>query len=251
MGGASLQPAAFDPASAPRKLNLGCGYDYREGFLNVDLHATHAPDVVSDVRRLGWLPANHFTEVIAHDVLEHLPRSQTGEVLDHWNRIIAPGGTLSLRVPDVLAVADLLRKRENATFEKQKKLIHDLFGTQSYTGDFHLTSFTELLLRQYLAASGFEVKRMEPFMDWLLEVQAVKVAHRAGPEVIDFRMLVDGTGTHEEFLQRCYREILGRDPDPQGQAAFMAYLSGGGLRDSVIAMMSESDEYRQRRRDAP
>jgi len=247
MPGAAVQPSAFDAATAPRKLNLGCGFDYREGFVNVDLHAWHHPDVVCDVRRLGWLPSKHFTEVVAHDVLEHLPRVHTGEVLDHWNRCMAPRATLSLRVPNVLAVADLLRRRENASFEKQKELIQFLFGTQSYSGDFHLTSFTDRLLRQYLEASGFEVRRMVPFMDWMLEVSAVKVAHREGREVFDFAELLEAGGSNDEFIERCYREILGREADPQGKAAFQAYLAGGNARDSVIAMLCNSEEYARRR----
>jgi len=34
------------------KLNLGCGYDYREGWLNVDLHDWHPADLFCDVT---WL----------------------------------------------------------------------------------------------------------------------------------------------------------------------------------------------------
>ena len=248
MAGASILPAAFDAARAPRKLNLGCGWDYREGFVNIDLHAWHKPDVISDVRRLAWLPAGHFDEVIAHDVLEHLPRDQTGPVLDHWNRVMEPKGTISIRVPNVLAIADLLRRRENAGFERQKELMHFLFGTQAYSGDFHLTSFTEALLEQYLGASGFKVKRMAPFMEWMLEVSAQKVDHRDGAEVSDFRELLDGQGDDEAFVRRCYREILGRDADPQGFASFAAYLSGGGARQGVVQMMVNSEEHAERRR---
>ena len=31
----------FDPAAWPRKLNLGCGFDRRQGYVNVDLHDFH------------------------------------------------------------------------------------------------------------------------------------------------------------------------------------------------------------------
>jgi hypothetical protein len=49
-------PPATPTASAlpdplPRKLNLGCGWDKRDGYLNVDLHGSHDPDLVADVRQ--------------------------------------------------------------------------------------------------------------------------------------------------------------------------------------------------------
>ena len=65
----------FDPAAHPARLNLGCGYDRREGFLNVDLHAFHDPDLVGDVRSLPALPSGRYTEIVAQDVLEHLERA--------------------------------------------------------------------------------------------------------------------------------------------------------------------------------
>src|SRR5436853_7490297 len=92
----------FDARSAPRRLNLGCGWDHRAGYVNVDFHAYHKPDLVADVRKLGFLPAGHYDEIVAQDVLEHLPRRQTLAVLRHWNRLLRKGGTLELRVPNVV-----------------------------------------------------------------------------------------------------------------------------------------------------
>ncbi len=59
--------------SAPDRLNLGCGWDLREGYLNVDVHDFHKPDLVADVTKLDMLPSGRYREIIAQDVLEHLP----------------------------------------------------------------------------------------------------------------------------------------------------------------------------------
>ena len=40
---AAATPADFDALAAPPRLSLGCRWDYREAFLNVDLHASHNP----------------------------------------------------------------------------------------------------------------------------------------------------------------------------------------------------------------
>src|SRR6478672_11115968 len=67
----------FDPNAHPRRLNLGCGFDYREGFLNIDLNDFHKPDLVADVRNLHSLPSDFYEELVANDVLEHLERAET------------------------------------------------------------------------------------------------------------------------------------------------------------------------------
>jgi predicted SAM-dependent methyltransferase len=53
------------------KLNLGCGFDHRAGYLNVDMHPFTNPDLVADVLDLSMLPAATYDEIIAQDVLEH------------------------------------------------------------------------------------------------------------------------------------------------------------------------------------
>ena len=44
------------PPRTRTRVNLGCGYDKRPGYLNVDLHGFHDPDLVGDVRSLPELP---------------------------------------------------------------------------------------------------------------------------------------------------------------------------------------------------
>lgn len=167
---------AFDAARFPDRLNLGCGYDRREGYLNVDINDFHSPDLVADVTNLHMLPAGTYREIVAQDVLEHLPRTETVQALREWNRLLAIGGTLELRIPSVLDVALLLRAPENQSVEMQEKLIQCLFGTQAYSEDTHLTTFTEPLLRHYLDEAGFAVVNWVLRDTWLFEVEAEKVA---------------------------------------------------------------------------
>src|SRR4051794_7895478 len=84
-------PGSTDPVmnttpnpAFPRRLNLGCGFDIREGYLNVDVNDFHKPDLVCDITNLRDLPANYFDEVLAQDVLEHIPRLKTQDTLAEW-----------------------------------------------------------------------------------------------------------------------------------------------------------------------
>ena len=63
-------PAVSTPAS---NLNLGCGFQKRDGFLNVDSFAGCEPDMVVDLEQLPWPFASDSAErVLMSHVLEHL-----------------------------------------------------------------------------------------------------------------------------------------------------------------------------------
>lgn len=84
--------------STPKLLNLGCGDDYRRGYLNVDIDPAVDPDRAIDLDDYPWdLPSDHFVKVEARHVLEHLrePRRAFEEIA----RILRPGGELELVYP--------------------------------------------------------------------------------------------------------------------------------------------------------
>ncbi|MDY0106844.1 MAG: hypothetical protein RBS27_09245, partial [Giesbergeria sp.] len=91
-----------DFAKLPDRLNLGCGFDKKPGYVNVDFSVMHHPDVVADVLKLDFLPKNHYSEILAQDILEHLPRTSTTRALLHWASLLKNDGVLTIRVPDIL-----------------------------------------------------------------------------------------------------------------------------------------------------
>lgn len=164
----------FDPRTFPRKLNLGCGYDLRPGYLNIDFQEFHSPELVADVRKLDMLPSEFYHEIIAQDILEHLARCDTLPTLREWSRLLVPCGVLKIRTPNLIGLMHLFLKKRSV--EEQLELTQCAYGTQAYTGDFHLNSFTEITLRYFLHESGFLVREIEPFDEWMFNVTAEKHA---------------------------------------------------------------------------
>jgi len=164
----------FDYNKYPDKLNLGCGFDIRKGYLNIDLQPFHSPDLVADICNLKMLPSNYYKEIIAQDCLEHIPRPETQSVLLEWSRLLKPGGKLLLRVPNVLGLLRLFSMDEYNCIEKHQELIQCLFGTQAYNGDFHYTGFTELTIKYYLESAGLTILSIKPKDEWLFDIIAQK-----------------------------------------------------------------------------
>lgn len=81
-----------------RKLNLGCGEDKKEGYVNVDHQASVSPDVRHDLNAFPYpFPDDFFHLIEASHVLEHL--ESPFSVMRELERILAPGGKLIIKVP--------------------------------------------------------------------------------------------------------------------------------------------------------
>jgi len=101
-------------------LNLGCGNDYRPGWVNMDLYA--AADVTHDFTAAPWPFADaSFDGVYAHHVLEHVPHTVNGRdglsiVLAEIERVLRPGGVCSVGVPFPGSVCDLANQTHYRRF---------------------------------------------------------------------------------------------------------------------------------------
>lgn len=85
-------------ATRYRKLNLGCGHLRETEAVNLDIAADTNPDVVHDLNQLPWpFPNNHFREVLAYDVIEHL--EQFIPAMEEIHRVCCAGAVVSITVP--------------------------------------------------------------------------------------------------------------------------------------------------------
>lgn len=81
------------------RLNLGCGFDHKPGAVNVDKHDNCNPDVVHDLNAFPYpWDDNSVDGIEMFHVLEHL--IDWWGALDECARILKPGATLEIKVPD-------------------------------------------------------------------------------------------------------------------------------------------------------
>lgn len=89
-------------ATQPRRLNLGCGFDKRDGFVNADKFDACAPDVRVDLEVQPWpFDDNAFDHILLKHVLEHVGATVEGffAVMRELYRVTAPGGIIEIHVP--------------------------------------------------------------------------------------------------------------------------------------------------------
>lgn len=96
-------------ASAPRRLNVASGMDYRPGWVNMDLNPTGSmkTDVDHNVFQFPWpFPDNDFDTVLLSHFLEHVPHSLPGHarnpfylLFEEVYRVLKPGGRVVVRTP--------------------------------------------------------------------------------------------------------------------------------------------------------
>ncbi len=84
--------------AAVKKLNFGCGKDYKEGFVNIDWDPLAKVDVSHNLNVFPYpLESSSFDEINAFHVMEHLDRPF--DVMREFHRILKPGGVLHIKVP--------------------------------------------------------------------------------------------------------------------------------------------------------
>lgn len=133
-------------------LNLGCGRDVREGFINIDLFSDDPRVVYGDVRKLD-LPDNSVDLILASDILEHFSHRETQKILNEWARVLKPNGELIIRCPSLRLQA---KAYINGVWDADVAS-YMIFGGQTNPGDYHCVGFDERSIKDKLHKAGLIV----------------------------------------------------------------------------------------------
>jgi trans-aconitate methyltransferase len=143
------------------KLNLGCGDDYRPGWLNVDVRPLYPPSAefwCGDLRDLDGRVADETAdEIEARAVLEYLPWREVDAALVLLAKKLRPGGRLRVDVPDgeQLARAFLEGELSHATAQGL------IYGAQGHAEDTRKSLWSAAAVQRRFDMIGVRVERLE------------------------------------------------------------------------------------------
>ncbi len=140
------------------KLNVGCGYNRVEGWLNLDSSPASAADRLMQAHDLEF--GNSSASAIkALQVIEHLGFFKTKFFLSECWRVLEAGGTLELETPDIAKTFETFLAGDRVAREASLGWV---YGSET-PGMNHLYCFPKELLQELLAGAGFAVKSSEEF----------------------------------------------------------------------------------------
>lgn len=139
-----------------RTLNVGCGED-TYGTDRIDIFKTKTTTKVCDINKGIPYKDNHFDEVYAKCILEHL--EDVGLFFRESKRVLKKGGKLVIITDNVFY----------PIFHLLKRAIHGNYDGKSFTPkkdrnkDIHFYLFTPEHLRNFCIRFGFKIKKIK---DW-------------------------------------------------------------------------------------
>jgi len=137
-----------------KKLNLGCGNDIKQGWINLDVAVLPGVDVIHNLNELP-LPFddNSFDEILCQDVLEHVSLTP---LIKEIHRILKAGGVLNIRVPHFTSRNNFIDPTHVKTFSFQtfQFFVKDALYDRGYYFDFH---FDEILSTHLTFEKGYFV----------------------------------------------------------------------------------------------
>ena len=86
-----------------KRLNLGCGFDKREGWVNADNFPECSPELLFNIESTPWpIQDNEYDYILMKHVLEHVGATFEGfaAVMRELYRVLTPGGIVEIHVPD-------------------------------------------------------------------------------------------------------------------------------------------------------
>lgn len=164
------------------KLNLASGQrPFGPPFVNVDVNPKWNPDAVADMRDLSIFADGSADLIVIHHGVEHVSAQEIDCVWRECARVLAPGGSLIVTVPDMRALA---------AGWLQGRINDELFMANCYgaymdnESDRHRAGYTRKTLERELKKFFADVRpfdfRAIPGADiaghdwWILELEAFK-----------------------------------------------------------------------------
>jgi SAM-dependent methyltransferase len=136
------------------KLNIGCGSNKIEGFINIDTEESCHPDLIHNLME-SPLPYENGSvdEIVFFHCIEHIRKIYHRGILLEFSRLLKYGGKLLISYPNFWECAQRWHQNTGAN---RKFWEATLYGRQLYETDYHVCAMNPDELCETLYTCGFE-----------------------------------------------------------------------------------------------
>lgn len=106
-------------------LNLGCGERFHPDWINVDLTAGRSGVIAHDLAKGIPFPSESADAVYLAAVFEHIRRNDAANFLREIFRVLKPGGTVRVGVPDLEQICRIYLEKLEAALAGDKQAVRD------------------------------------------------------------------------------------------------------------------------------
>lgn len=151
-----------------KKLNLGSGDEHIPGFISVDLYDESA-DVKADITELPF-DDDSIDEVVAYQVIEHIPYWKEAKIFSEMYRVLKPGGKAVVECPDMEYIARHIIDSGDIADRWVKSIYGQYYrpwdiirykDAEDHEGSKHRNAFTFGKIRRLCVPLGFTVRRRD------------------------------------------------------------------------------------------
>jgi len=167
-GDSTPTSAVLGESGSPREERRLCigGETAAAGWEVLNSVAGSHVDLVSDARRLDPFGDETIDILYAPHVLGRFDyRNELSDVLLEWRRVLKPGGSICLSVPDLEILSRMLIDPEYSLSPDERFMVMQMmFGCHADPHDYNQSGFTWEILHDYLFRAGFTgIKRVGSF----------------------------------------------------------------------------------------
>lgn len=141
------------------KLNIGCGWNYLKGYINIDSSKNSRADRIMQAHDLDF-KSGSVDEIIAMHIIEHLGFFKAKYFLSECFRVLKPGGILKIETPHIEKTFKIFLKAKSV--KVREKTLGWVYGAET-EGMGHKYCFPVELMEKLTAEAGFKILKKEFF----------------------------------------------------------------------------------------
>ena len=144
------------------KLNLGCGKNKLDDYVNIDIDPSSAADIIIDIKQGLPLSAHCVDEILLFHSIEHIEEKYHNFLLTEFHRVLKDEAYLYISYPEFKKCATNYINNYKGEREFWK---HTIYGLQRSKSDFHVSLMDTEVFADLLQEIGFKDIEYQPEKD--------------------------------------------------------------------------------------